>query len=143
MKGHAKIGGDTLRRVMQRCPSQSFLSMGAEIAYCHHEKFNGQGYPMGLAGEDIPLAARILALADVYDALRSKRVYKPSMPHEQAAEIIRKDCGSHFDPDVVAAFFSREQVFRELAVRMADDIEPAEHSQPSSERVMCEARSRA
>ncbi len=120
MKRHSTVGGDTIRDLIEQGRTQDFLKMGMEIAYHHHEKFDGSGYPDGLAGEDIPLAARIMGVADVYDALTSKRVYKAAVPHEKAAAIIRKDSGSHFDPQVVAAFFRREQEFERLASRSPD-----------------------
>lgn len=120
MKRHATIGGDTLKMLVAGGRGQTFLQMGMEIAYYHHEKYNGEGYPSGLAGEAIPLPARILALADVYDALTSKRVYKDAMPHEKAAAIIRGDSGTHFDPDVVEAFGRCEVEFQRLAAELAD-----------------------
>ena len=123
MKRHSILGGDTIRNLIQQGRTQDFLQMGMEIAYHHHEKYNGKGYPFGLAGEAIPLSARIVAVADVYDALTSKRVYKEAMPHEQAAAIIREDAGSHFDPDVVAAFCAQEEHFRQLARDLADVLD--------------------
>jgi putative two-component system response regulator len=94
-----------------------------EIALCHHEKWDGNGYPQGLVGEEIPVSARLMAVADVYDAVISRRVYKPEMPHEKAAAIIREGSGSHFDPAVVVAFFELEDTFKEIAKRYADDDE--------------------
>ena len=123
MKTHATIGGDTIRTLLARRKPQGFLAMGMEVAYAHHEKFDGSGYPRGLAGEDIPLCARILAVADVYDALTSQRVYKPAMPHEQAAGIIREGSGAHFDPALVAAFFERESEFARVAIELRDEHE--------------------
>lgn len=120
MKNHSKIGGDTIRALIEKGRNQTFLKMGMEIAYYHHEKLDGSGYPYGLAGEAIPLPARILALADVYDALTTHRVYKKAMPHEKAASIIRDEVGSHFDPNVVEAFFQREDEFKTLACELAD-----------------------
>ncbi|GMU23551.1 MAG: hypothetical protein AMXMBFR13_36290 [Phycisphaerae bacterium] len=123
MKRHARIGGDTVRSLLDRRRKRTFLQMGMEIAYHHHEKFDGSGYPDGLVGEAIPLPARILAVADVYDALTSKRVYKPAMPHQKAADIIRGDSGKHFDPDMVAAFEAQEEQFRRLSELLADNAE--------------------
>ncbi|GAB3240961.1 hypothetical protein GCM10027295_39500 [Pseudaeromonas pectinilytica] len=100
--------------------SVEFLQMAKEIAYGHHEKWDGSGYPQGLVGEAIPLSARLMALADVYDALISRRVYKEGMPHAKAAEIIAQGRGSHFDPDVVDAFFQIEQTFIAIAQRYID-----------------------
>lgn len=115
MKRHAQIGGDALAATQRwGVTEQNFLSMGREIAYYHHERWDGSGYPKGLKGEEIPLAARIMALADVYDALASKRVYKGAMSHEEACQIIQAEAGKHFDPDVVAAFVKVAQKFRDI-----------------------------
>jgi len=118
MQAHTTIGGDTLIAVKQRWSEDAFLIMAAEIALAHHERWDGTGYPYGLAGEDIALSARIVAVADVYDALTSERCYKQAMPHEQAASIIRNGAGSHFDPNVVRAFEAVEARFRETAERL-------------------------
>jgi response regulator RpfG family c-di-GMP phosphodiesterase len=91
VKRHSALGGDALRAVETKLEGQSFLSLGKEIAYYHHEKWDGTGYPRGLKGDEIPLSARIVALADVYDALTSKRVYKEAYSHQEAMEIITKD----------------------------------------------------
>lgn len=122
MKTHAQIGGDTLRTVFEQYPSQSFIKCGMDVAYGHHEKWNGSGYPAGLAGESIPLAARILALVDVYDALTSSRVYKAPFSREQANAIIGEGSGSHFDPDIVSAFNNNEAEFHSIAKQLADPI---------------------
>jgi putative two-component system response regulator len=115
MKTHSTIGGDTIRALLKRQPHHSFLQMGMDIAYYHHEKIDGSGYPSGLRGNAIPLPARIVALADVYDALASKRVYKAAMSHDEARAVIRDGRGKHFDPDVVDVcvrlFASREYQF--------------------------------
>ncbi len=100
--------------------SGSFLRFAREIAYGHQEKWDGSGYPQGLKGEAIPVSARLMAVADVYDALISKRVYKPAFPHDKAARIIREGASAHFDPDVVAAFDEAETLFQEIAARYAD-----------------------
>lgn len=120
MKNHATIGGDTLRSVYDQYPSQNFIKCGMEIAYGHHEKWNGSGYPLGLSGEDIPLSARILALVDVYDALTCRRIYKPPFPREQANAIIIDGRGTHFDPDLVDAFLCVENEFHQIAEQFAD-----------------------
>lgn len=127
MKTHTTIGGNTIRTLVEQRRRQTFLQMGMEIAYQHHEKYDGTGYPCGLKGDGICLSARILALADVYDALISRRPYKEPMSHAQAVEIIRREDGKHFDPDVVAAFFRREDEFRRLAEnrRDLDEIDAA------------------
>ena len=98
----------------------SFLLVAREIASFHHEKWDGTGYPHGLAGEDIPLAARLMAVADVYDALISRRVYKPPMPHQEAMEIIREGIGHHFDPDIAQAFLVIEADIAVIARQFAD-----------------------
>ena len=120
MKRHTTIGGDTIRGLLAQRQRQGFLHMGMDIAYSHHEKYDGSGYPRGLKGEDIPLAARIMALADVYDALRSRRVYKPAMSHADALHIISDGAGKHFDPDIVAAFLGHSDDFERLAEQLAD-----------------------
>lgn len=118
MKCHSVYGGDALRESEKKTDGQSFLTIGKQIAYHHHEKWDGTGYPSGLSGEDIPLSARIVALADVYDALTSRRCYKPPFSHEQAREIIIKDRGSHFDPGVVDAFLAQEFAFQETRMNI-------------------------
>lgn len=122
MKDHAKIGGDTLRSVFDQYPSQNFIKCGMEIAYGHHEKWNGSGYPLGLSGEAIPLTARILALVDVYDALTCRRIYKPPFSREQANAIIAEGRGTHFDPDLVDAFLLVESNFHQIAEQFADKL---------------------
>ncbi len=111
IKLHCVIGGDAILNVESQIKIQSFLSLGREIAYCHHEKWNGSGYPKGLKNEKIPLSARIIALADVYDALTSERPYKKALSHEEAKSIIFEGDGQHFDPKVVQAFIARENEF--------------------------------
>jgi putative two-component system response regulator len=104
METHTVIGAQTLDAALQRFPNARFLQMAREIAVSHHEHFDGSGYPSGLVGHQIPLCGRLVAVADVYDALTSKRIYKEAMPHDRAMEIIRRGRGTHFDPDVVDAF---------------------------------------
>ncbi len=104
MKTHAEIGADTLEGVRANYPQNMFVTMGVEIARCHHEKWDGSGYPAGLRGEDIPLSARIMALADVYDALRAQRPYKSPFSHAKSCEIIMADSGTHFDPVIGGTF---------------------------------------
>jgi len=115
MKSHTIIGGKTLEDAEKQLKNKtkSFLSMGKNIAYCHHEKWDGSGYPFGLKETEIPLSARIVALADVYDALTSKRVYKEAMSHTVARDIIVQSSGKHFDPTVVEAFLKLEDIFKE------------------------------
>ncbi|MCB2183951.1 MAG: response regulator [Desulfobulbaceae bacterium] len=114
MKEHCQIGHMTLFEALKKYPRTDYLQMGAEIALCHHEKFNGTGYPKGLSARQIPLAARIVSLADVYDALVSKRVYKDAFSHNKAKEIIIEERGKHFDPQVVDAFLACEDKFLQI-----------------------------
>jgi response regulator RpfG family c-di-GMP phosphodiesterase len=125
MKTHAEIGADTLRSVIDGGSAPGYLSMGLDIAYCHHERWDGSGYPRGLVGRDIPLSARILALSDVYDALTSVRPYKQAWTHEAALDLIKESRGSHFDPDLVDAFVARADDFNELRIRLGDGDEAA------------------
>ncbi len=104
MKTHTKIGADTLRDVDGKFGGNDFIGMGILIAASHHEKFDGSGYPEGLKGQEIPLSARIMAIADVYDALRSKRSYKEGFDHEKSYQIVCEGSGNHFDPVIVEAF---------------------------------------
>lgn len=122
MKRHCEYGANAIGKAIAGLPigHNSYLSYGIEIARSHHERWDGTGYPQGLAGRDIPLSARLMAIADVYDALVTRRVYKPAMDHGAAAAIIRDGAGSHFDPAVVAAFNRVEQGFREVAQRLCD-----------------------
>jgi putative two-component system response regulator len=104
MRTHPQIGGDTLRQVIELYSGRTFLSMGMEIAYYHHERWDGRGYPWGIAGESIPLSARIASLADSYDAITSERPYKPAYDHQEAVRRIIAERGRQFDPVVVDAF---------------------------------------
>ncbi|HOQ89664.1 MAG TPA: HD domain-containing phosphohydrolase, partial [Candidatus Hydrogenedentes bacterium] len=117
MKTHTLIGGDTLRDADEEAGTSSFLAMGRDIAYFHHERWDGTGYPYGLKGNDISLCARIVALADVYDALSSRRPYKEPFSHEKSKDIILESAGTHFDPDVVQAFLNVEDGFIEIRER--------------------------
>ncbi len=123
MKTHALIGANTLETVRSRYPKNAFVNMGITIARSHHEKWDGSGYPDGLAGEDIPLAGRIMALADVYDALRSERPYKAPFTHERSCEIILGGAGQHFDPTLIDVFKTVESEFAEIRQRMAEGAE--------------------
>ena len=111
MKTHSDIGADALQQSSEQSESGVFLAMATVIARYHHERFDGTGYPAGLAGPDIPLPARIVALADVYDALTSARVYKPAIEPKAAKRMIEEESGTHFDPAVVDAFLQREGDF--------------------------------
>jgi len=121
IKMHTIYGRDALARAEQALGDvrSSFLSIAKEIAYTHHERWDGSGYPQGLAGDEIPISGRLMALADVYDALISPRVYKKAIPREKAVEIIANERGKHFDPDVVDAFLDMEDVFHNIAHSMA------------------------
>lgn len=120
MKQHPTIGADTLRSVLATVGEQPFLTMSLEIAWCHHERWDGSGYPRQLAADAIPLSARILALADVYDALTSERPYKPAWTHAAAVEFIARGSGSHFDPRVASAFLARAERFDRVRAELAD-----------------------
>jgi len=126
METHTVVGRDTVRSVRARIQGVPMLELAEQIAYSHHEWFNGNGYPLGLKGNDIPLAARIVALADVYDAVTTRRIYKEAMPHEQAEQIIRNASGIQFDPVIVEAFLRRVEDFRHLAETLADGVESEE-----------------
>ncbi|MBI4582318.1 MAG: response regulator, partial [Planctomycetes bacterium] len=121
MRTHAAVGANTIQALIARTPSVPFLEMAREIAAHHHERYDGNGYPDRLRGKEIPLPARITAVADVYDALTTRRVYKEAYSHEKAVRIIREGSGSAFDPDMVEAFLQREREFAELARMMSDD----------------------
>ncbi len=123
MKTHTLAGAETLGEALEQFPEARFLQMAYDIAAYHHERTDGKGYPEGRAGEDIPLCARIFALADVYDALVSKRVYKRAMPHPVARHIILDGAGTQFDPLVIEAFCASEQQFR--AIHQRYDAVPA------------------
>jgi putative two-component system response regulator len=120
MKTHAALGARTLDAALLAFPGVKFLEMARDIAATHHERYDGAGYPRGLAGAAIPLCGRIVALADVYDALTSKRVYKAAFAHEIARDMILKESGTHFDPDVVAAFLHTETQFVAIRAQYAE-----------------------
>jgi putative two-component system response regulator len=123
MKTHTTIGAKTLEDALSQFPNATFLAVARDIAHAHHEKWDGTGYPRGLEGDAIPLAARVLALADVYDALRSRRPYKLPMTHEQASAVIEQGSGRHFDPRVIRAFQSVQSTFARIAEAMGDEQE--------------------
>jgi response regulator RpfG family c-di-GMP phosphodiesterase len=114
IKRHAVLGGDAIQAIESKIEGRSFLHLGKEIAYNHHEKWDGSGYPRGLRGEGIPLSARIVALADVYDALTTKRFYKEAFSHEKSKQIIFGLKGTHFDPEVVDVFLLLEEEFNRV-----------------------------
>jgi CHASE2 domain-containing sensor protein len=120
MKKHAVIGRDAIQATEKKLGNQSFLKAANDIAYTHHEKWDGSGYPQGIRGEAIPLSGRLMALADTYDALISRRVYKPALTHAEAVRIIAKEKGAHFDPDVVDAFLVTADEFHAIARQYED-----------------------
>ncbi|WP_162063098.1 two-component system response regulator [Vibrio taketomensis] len=121
MKKHAFYGFEAICAAEASLGyADNFLIFAKEIAYCHHEKWDGSGYPQGLRGEDIPLSARMMALADVYDALITERVYKPAFSHEKATAIIVEGKGSHFDPILVDVFLANAERFEKIANRYRD-----------------------
>jgi HD-GYP domain-containing protein (c-di-GMP phosphodiesterase class II) len=120
MKTHSTIGGDLLKELMSSHGSFFMLRMGAEVAYGHHERWDGRGYPRGRRGRQIPLSARIVSICDYYDALTSKRIYKDAVGHDVVCEQIRQAAGSHFDPSLVQLFLSEAAAFTHIARRYAD-----------------------
>jgi putative two-component system response regulator len=120
MKQHTVIGGRTLEAVRGAHSGATFLQMATDIAWSHHERFDGTGYPRGRAGEQIPLSARIVAVADVYDALTTKRVYKPAFEHSRARSLIFEGKGTQFDPAVVEAFCATDSRIVAVRQRFAD-----------------------
>jgi len=118
MKTHAALGSQTLKTVHESYPDNDFIEMGIKIARSHHERWDGTGYPDGLAGDEIPLCARILAVADCYDALRSKRSYKPAILHDETCALILGDSGKHFDPAVMDVFRALGDTFGEVWKQM-------------------------
>ena len=120
MKDHTRIGYNTLNESMKKYPKAEYLKMSAEIALYHHEKFDGTGYPEKVKGNAIPLCARIVALADVYDALINKRVYKKAYDHDLAKSIILEGNATHFDPTIIDAFLSSEEEFKKIREMFCD-----------------------
>ena len=127
MKTHTTLGRDAIANAEKGLGEEvDFLTMAKEIAYSHQEKWDGTGYPQGLAGEQIPISARLMAVADVYDALISHRIYKAPMPHAEAVRIIAMSKGRHFDPDVVDAFMEIQDNFKAIAASFQDSHEDLE-----------------
>jgi putative two-component system response regulator len=145
VKKHTTYGRDVIQRAEEKFGSGaniSFLRLAKEIAYSHHERWDGSGYPQNLKGESIPLSSRIMALADVYDTVTSPRVYKPPVPHDEAVTLITYQRGRALDPDLVDAFLAVQEEFRQIALEYADHAGeeapvglPARHGQscPSPE----------
>ena len=121
MKTHTTLGFEAIEQAEKTLGTRvPFLQMAKEIALSHQEKWDGSGYPQGLKGDAIPMSARLMAVADVYDALISQRVYKPALPHDRAVQIVFQGRGSHFDPDMVDAFIGIQDEFNEIAQRYKD-----------------------
>ena len=121
MKTHTTLGRNAIAAAEELLETPaSFLIFAREIAYTHHEKWNGKGYPEGISGNRIRLSGRIMAIADVYDALISKRVYKPPVPHHEAVLMIQEEAGRHFDPDIVAAFSEMAEQFQIVSLKYVD-----------------------
>ena len=120
MKQHTIYGRDSILAAERKLGKTSFLRFAREIAYTHHERWDGAGYPEGLSGDQIPIPGRLMALADAYDAITSKRVYKSQLSHDEAVRIIIEAKGSQFDPNVVDAFLAVREDFRQIAERYAD-----------------------
>jgi len=137
MKTHTTLGRDAIQHAEEQLGIRvKFLTIAKQIAYSHQEKWDGSGYPLGLSGEEIPLSARLMAVADVYDALISERVYKKGMSHDQALVIMRDGRGSHFDPDILDAFLALHEQFREIAGRFADSSDDMSVKQVQLERAL-------
>lgn len=123
MKTHVNIGYETLSNIVKLNPENGFLKVGMEIARYHHEKWDGRGYMSGLSGDAIPLSARIMALSDVYDALRSRRPYKEPFTHAKSVEIIEDSRAKHFDPDLTCVFLENHSIFRDVYDQLSEDQE--------------------
>jgi putative two-component system response regulator len=115
MKTHVKVGVDAIQQIMSKTKEHAFLEHALLIAGTHHEKWDGSGYPVGLSGTNIPIEGRLMAIADVYDALISVRPYKKAFSHEEACKIIEDGSGSHFDSMLVDVFKNVEAEFEEIA----------------------------
>jgi len=122
MKKHATFGVEALSHNLKNGQAPSFIKTAIEIAATHHEWFDGSGYPNGLKGKDIPLSGRLMAIVDVYDALTSKRVYKPAFEHSYALELIDKESGTHFDPEIVDAFMEIQDKILEISQKYIADF---------------------
>lgn len=120
MREHCDLGAQVLIKADERLQFQSFLKIAIQLAYGHHEKWDGSGYPVMLLNDGIPLSGRIMALADVYDALRSERHYKSAFNHSRCCEIVEADSGTHFDPELVNAFLRRHEDFHSVSIELAD-----------------------
>lgn len=137
MKQHTLIGGKTLAATLQAHPEASFLKVARDIAESHHERWDGSGYPRGLHGDEIPLSGRIVALADVYDALVSERVYKDALSHDDVQAMIVAERGKQFDPAVVDAFVRNAERFADVGSAFEDRVSaaPITTAQPPADAV--------
>ncbi len=141
MKTHTTLGRDAIMAAERDLGIEvDFLKFAKEIAYSHQEKWDGSGYPQGLSGDNIPISARLMAVADVYDALISRRVYKDGMTHQQAVNIITEGRGKHFDPDIVDAFLSLQTEFQDIAARYADSDQDMERKRQQLEVLFAEKK---
>lgn len=120
MQKHCEFGADIIRKAMQKLNFKSFLQIAEQLALSHHEKWDGSGYPNRLMGEKIPLSGRIMAVADVYDALRTKRQYKDAMSHQESYEIMINGSGTHFDPDIINAFKKIADQFEKISLELTN-----------------------
>ncbi|MBB1487597.1 response regulator [Oceanospirillum sediminis] len=135
MKSHTTLGRDAIEHAEAQLGMKvDFLQVAKEIAYSHQEKWDGSGYPEGLSGDDIPLSARLMAIADVYDALICRRVYKDPMPHEKAMAIIMEGRGTHFDPVIVDHFVEIQDTLLSIAARFADSVAELEQKKQHLEQ---------
>jgi putative two-component system response regulator len=140
MKTHTTLGRDAIAHAEKTLgASVEFLGMAKEIALSHQEKWDGSGYPEGLSGDDIPISARLMALADVYDALICRRVYKQPMTHEMAVSIILPGKSAHFDPDIVDAFIEIQDEFRAIAIRYADSDQDMNQDMKQKQEYLAQA----
>ncbi|MEJ2635563.1 MAG: response regulator [Calditrichia bacterium] len=124
MKSHTTIGFNTLNSILKQYGEMDFLKMGIEITHCHHERWDGTGYPQGLKEEEIPVSARILSIADVYDALTTERSYKEAYTHELTLDIMKKDHGKHFAPDILDVFIESSEMFDKIREHFSEHLNP-------------------
>lgn len=115
IKTHASMGGEVVKQILKDIADEEYIQFATDIATCHHERWDGSGYPKGLMKENIPLSARIMAIADVFDALVTKRCYKDAIPLEEAFKIIKEESGTHFDPKLVEVFLSNKEKYAEIS----------------------------
>ncbi len=126
MELHTVYGRDVILAAEKELGQMSFLKIAKDVAYTHHEKWDGSGYPNGLKGNDIPVCGRLMAITDVYDALITKRVYKPPFSHKKAISIIAGEKGKHFDPEITEVFLENQEEFRSIAMRYVESEEEKE-----------------